>query len=265
MSILNNQPKSVFDKIDLNKIGQGRLYTEGQWNKTMGSGPTDSGLKGQLKKIVRLGKHTTTKNLLSHGNKNIEQIYSAISDRIKNKVAGSGVYLSREDENAVEKELRKLVQAKGSNFSRADKDDGKKIVGVLRKQGKEAIFQGSNNIDKRLPANKEVYPVPNKNIVSGNGVDMLRQPINNVVVARQSFSQKDSKIARSGLPLNIPPQSSAERLRRSENASRISMPRQTLHSNVKSNDNNIVDKQENKQEEKTYGFIDATGGEVKLG
>ncbi|MFZ2253212.1 MAG: hypothetical protein WAW13_03515 [Minisyncoccia bacterium] len=50
------------------------------------------------------------------------------------------------------------------------------------------------------------------------------------------------------------------------NANRVSMPpRQTLQSNdVKDNDNIIVDKQKNEQEEKTYGFIDAAEGWVKL-
>ncbi len=121
---------SVFENIDIDQIGQGRMLTEGSYHNQFGA-KKNLGLKGQLGKLKRAGKFSSTKNL-SAGN--VKQIHDLIADRMKGKAVSSRTIISRQDRLAILKESRKLVKTEGSKFTYQDRDDLKKIVDSLRKQ-----------------------------------------------------------------------------------------------------------------------------------
>lgn len=230
-------------------MGQGRLIIKGQWNKTMGSGPRDLGVEGQIKKIQYLGRHTTLKNWSF---KNMRQAKDFIFDRMKNKIAGSGVYLNRQDKLAIQKESRKLVQTKGSNFTWEDRKDLLKLTDAVQEKSKEAVFERANNINKIARANQQPPLPQNKNIIFNKAFEPLRKPINNEMIGVRQPLLQQKKI---------------EQLRQNiENKNKVLMPRQKAQLNhVAFNRNNVIDKQEeNRREEKVYGFIDVAGEGVKI-
>ena len=53
---------SVFENIDIDQIGQGRLLTEGSYYNHLGA-KKNLGLKGQLGRLKRSGRFSSTKNL----------------------------------------------------------------------------------------------------------------------------------------------------------------------------------------------------------
>jgi len=132
----NRQPKGAFDSLDINKIGKGYLMTEGSYHRQFGV-KKYSGLKGQLMKLKKAGKFTTTKNLSTE---NIKQMHDMIADRIKKKRVGSQVYISRQDKMAIMKESKKLVRTKDSHFTWQDRKDLKKTVETIQKQYKDRIL-----------------------------------------------------------------------------------------------------------------------------
>ncbi len=128
--------RNVFDNLDVNKIGSGRLMIEGSYYKRLGE-KTNFGLKGQLMGVKTMGRRTTTKNLSFD---NLKQIHNLIADRLKNKAVGSKIMISRRDKINIMKESRKMVKAEGSHFSWQDRDDLKKVVDTIRKQTKDNLF-----------------------------------------------------------------------------------------------------------------------------
>ena len=133
------KPKSAFDKLDVSKIGHGRLLREGSYTKRLGVG-----LRGQLKELQLRGRHGSTANL---SNKNIEQIHDLIDDRIKGHDLGSKTFLSNRDERKILGEARKLAHTEGSGFSMEDRKDLKKIVDTLREEFSDQILHHDNNHD----------------------------------------------------------------------------------------------------------------------
>jgi len=129
--------QSVFNKLDVTKIGQGRLLTEGSYDRAIGL-KRDIGLKGQLMAIRRSGRRNITKNLSLE---NVKQIHDLIANPIKNKAVGSSSYISRQDRLKIMQESRKLVKTEGSHFTRSDRKDLLKIVDTLRQQYKDNLFK----------------------------------------------------------------------------------------------------------------------------
>lgn len=128
--------KSVFGKLDINKIGQGRLLTEGSYDRAIGL-KKDIGLKGQLMSMRRAGRRSTTKNLSLE---NVKQIHDLIADPIKNNALSSSSYISRGDRLKIMKESRRMVKDENTKFTRADRQDLLKIVDTLRRQYKENLL-----------------------------------------------------------------------------------------------------------------------------
>jgi len=161
---LNNKPKSAFESLDIDRIGQGRLMTEGSYSKQLGL-KKHSGLKGQLMKMKWAGRHGVTKNLSTD---NIKQIHGLIADRIKNKIAGSNTIISRRDKIAIMGEARKLVRAKDSKFTWEDRKDLKKTVDTLQKQYKDKIFHRNDGADRLSQVSKPQHALNNQGIIPRN-------------------------------------------------------------------------------------------------
>jgi hypothetical protein len=138
--------RGAFDNMDVDKIGQGRLMTEGSYDKRFGNNKY-MGLKGQLMKAKHEGRHATTKNLSMS---NIEQIHDVIAKHLKKQAINSKTYINRGDKLAIMKESRKLVKAKDSNFTSQDRQDLKKIVNSLQQQYKNKIIHGRDNFNNSL-------------------------------------------------------------------------------------------------------------------
>ncbi|MBU4374892.1 hypothetical protein KKH38_00070 [Patescibacteria group bacterium] len=181
---LNNKPKSAFESLDIDRIGQGRLMTEGSYSKQLGL-KKHSGLKGQLMKMKWAGRRGVTKNL-STGN--IKQIHGLIADRIKNKTLGSNTIISRRDKLAIMKEARKLVRSgarsEGSKFTWQDRKDLKRTVDVLQKQYKDKIFHRENGADGLSQVDKSQFALNNQGIIPKN--ELLRKIGENSALPSQS-------------------------------------------------------------------------------
>ena len=92
-----------------------------------------------MSKLKRKGR-LTTKNL---SKKNLGDIYTLISNRLKKHNIGYGVHITRKDKIGIMQEAEKLVRTKGSKFSREDKADLKSIVDGLKENSK------NSTLDKR--------------------------------------------------------------------------------------------------------------------
>ncbi len=110
--------KSVFQSINTDKIGDGKYFTEGKFGHKK-----NLGLKGQLSKIKRMGRHGVTKNL---SQKNLNSIYTLISERLKKHNRAYKTHITRKDKISIMQNAEKLVHTAGSNFSREDKKRSRK-------------------------------------------------------------------------------------------------------------------------------------------
>lgn len=160
-------PKSAFDKLDIDRIGKGRLMIEGSYHKQLG-GQKFSGLKGQLSKLKMSGKRTVTKNLSTE---NIKQMHDLIADRLKKKVVGSQIYISKRDKMAIMKESRQLVKTKDSHFTWADRKDLKKTVDTMQKQYRDKVLHREDGTDP--------FSVPTSSITDKDIAPLNLEPTNN--------------------------------------------------------------------------------------
>lgn len=159
-----NKSQSVFDKIDIGKIRSGHRFTEGTWNRGIGTGMNKgAGIKGQLGNLYYTRKHDVTKKNLSF--ENIKTMYGLIKDRIKSKAASSGTFLNRRDACAIMKESRKMVKEKGSDFTWEDRKDLKKVVNTIRDKSRASLRGGSRYTDDRgISPSSSSSPLPSSPI-----------------------------------------------------------------------------------------------------
>ncbi len=154
-----NKPQSAFNGLDIKKIKSGHRFTEGTWNRGIGTGINkDAGLKGQLRRFQIAGRYGVTKNLSTQ---NIKQIYGLLADRINRKVASSGDLLNRWDKYALMKESRKMVKENGSNFTWEDRKDLLKIVDRLRDKNRDSLH--ARNEDVIAPSSPSYSATPASN------------------------------------------------------------------------------------------------------
>ncbi len=141
--------KDVFSNINVSKIGTGSHFVTGNFSSSKARG-----LKGQLGKLKRLGKYTTTANL---SKKNLNQIHDLISDRLKNKAVGSKILINAKDKRKIMHEAYKLTKTKGSGFSKEDMKDLEKIVNALKSNSKDRVVKSNkyDNIDKNYLKNED--------------------------------------------------------------------------------------------------------------
>lgn len=133
-----NKTKGALGQIDIDKIGKGRLMTEGSFaGKSFGLNKY-TGLKGQLAQVRRIGKRTSTKNL---SKKNTEQMYDLLSKSIQHSSVNSDIYISRRDRMNILQQSRKLTRQSDSDFTFQDRKDLVKIVDNMRKQQRDKILQ----------------------------------------------------------------------------------------------------------------------------
>ncbi len=142
---INNRPlptsppgtprRSVFEKINVGKIGSGGYFTKGTWGNRK-----DMGLKGQLSAVRRAGiAGGETRNL---SNKNLRTMYDVLASRLEKHTTRYGVNISGKTKKSMMQEAEKLVRSKGSDFSREDKKDLETVIDSLRKSGRENIRKG---------------------------------------------------------------------------------------------------------------------------
>ncbi len=132
---------TAFDKINVDKIGTGGHFTEGSF-----SSKKSSGLKGQLGKLRRSGKHTSTANI---SKKNAKQMYELVSGRLKSKAINSKIGINVQDKKKIMHEANLLTKEKGSDFSKEDVKDLEKVVDRLKNMGKDNVLsrgREQNNI-----------------------------------------------------------------------------------------------------------------------
>lgn len=168
------KPKGALEKIDIDKIGKGRLMTEGVYGRSFGIGK-GVGLKGQLSAVRKAGIKDTTKNL---SKKNIEQMHDFLAGAISKNAVSSSTYISRHDRAEIMKKSRELAKTPGSGFTFEDRQDLLTIVDELRQQHREKLrenqFANPNQSDPdqidRLDLNNPkpskpglTNPIPNNN------------------------------------------------------------------------------------------------------
>lgn len=169
---------SLWEKIDTNKINQGKLFTEGTFKEGTFGNKLNLGLKGQLRKIQFDGRKTITKNL---SNGNIKTFYDMISGKLKNHKTGTNVRISRLEEKAIMGEAEKLVR-KDEKFTRSDKADLKTIIDTIQSKSKKESFNKerytqiqSQNDEK--PQEQEIHaPISNNieiNTIMTNKLDFI--------------------------------------------------------------------------------------------
>ncbi len=126
----------IFGKIDPSKIGTGKFFTQGKYS----SRKNTLGLKGQLSQLKRLGKKDTTANL---SQKNIQQFYGLISERLKAKTKHYSAFITRRDKKLIMGAAEKMVKTKGANFTREDKKDLKSMVDTMRLKQRPQILRAT--------------------------------------------------------------------------------------------------------------------------
>jgi hypothetical protein len=199
---------SVFNSIDVNKIGEGKYFTEGKFGHRK-----NLGIKGQLSRIKRIGR-SVTKNL---SKKNLQDMSDIIANRLKKHTRGYGVHVSRRDKISMMQEAEKLVRAKGSNFSREDKKDLESIVDSLKEQSKKTILNKRYGTEKsRVEENpllrNKMRTEKSKKIVSNDQIksslasleDNRSSKNENEVIYESSSKDVEETVADSEKNLNMP-------------------------------------------------------------
>ncbi len=148
------------------------------------------GLKGQLGKLKRTGKRTSTANI---SKKNEEQMYEMVSKKLKNKTATSKVGISRQDKKKIMHEAYQLTKQKGSKFSKEDMKDLRKVVDKLKNMSDDNILSNTrqDNISK-----EEVNSTVDNNI-NNNGLGLVGNFSN---IKKSSQLSNLSRGSTSGVP-----------------------------------------------------------------
>ena len=183
--------KSAADNIDIEQIGKGGFFTEGDYKGK--SGNRGWGLKGQLSKYRRSGwKSGETKNI---SKKNLADMEKMIAEREKKHFKGYRAQMTRLDKKSIMAEAEKFVRTKGSKFSRQDKKDLKNLVDTIQQKGKEAILHHdpqSTPINTNTEATPDSVNNPTISLINAPG------PIKNSLNKAWSFYKKLI-----GLPNNL--------------------------------------------------------------
>ena len=183
----NNTPNtlptktSVFDSIDASQIGEGKYFTEGKFGDRK-----NLGLKGQLSKIKRVGG-LFTKNL---SKKNLNDMYSIISNRLKKHSRGYGVNITRNDKMSIMQEAEKLIHTKGAKFSREDKEDLEKIVDSLKQQSKNNILNKRHSVESSEIKNTSLLRNKDRDTEPRNL--HLNNPIRPSNITRNNYKSEDN-------------------------------------------------------------------------
>ncbi|MFA4936945.1 MAG: hypothetical protein WC575_01440 [Patescibacteria group bacterium] len=150
----------VFGNINPEKIGAGKFFTQGKYS----SRKNTLGLKGQLSQLKRLGRKDATANL---SQKNVQQFYQLVSERLKTKSRHYSALITRRDKKLIMDEAEKMVKT-DPTFTREDKKDLKSVVETIRQKQRAQLLRADTATDQGETNEVTALPTTNKNFKSSS-------------------------------------------------------------------------------------------------